>query len=148
EAEDRLHMAACLLVDSAARYHPDHRDAMAFEKALYTPLSGVSHTERVFLAAAIGWRYSRRFSVPKALANLLSSKQLRRARQVGHSMRLGAVLSGRSADILKRAALQKNGECLVLRLPRSEAAMVSESVERRLNQTADILGLTPKVTLE
>ncbi|MEM1152310.1 MAG: Ppx/GppA family phosphatase, partial [Pseudomonadota bacterium] len=116
EAEDRLHMAACLLVDSAARYHPDHRDAMAFEKALYTPLSGVSHTERVFLAAAIGWRYSRRFSVPKALANLLSSKQLRRARQVGHSMRLGAVLSGRSADILKRAALQKNGECLVLRL--------------------------------
>lgn len=148
EAEDRLHEAACLLVDLAGRYHPDHRDAMAFEKALYAPLSGVSHTERVFLAAAVGWRYSRQFSVPKPLAGLLSAKQMRRARQVGHVMRLGAVFSGRSADILSLANIEKRGDRLVLCLPRSEAAMVSETVERRLNQTADILGLSPAVSLK
>lgn len=148
EAENRLHHAACLLVDSAGRYHPDHRHAMAFEKALYAPLSGVSHTERVFLAAAVGWRYSRQFSVPKPLAELLSAKQTRRARQVGHVMRLGAVFSGRSADILRLAHIEKRGDRLVLCLPRSEAAMVSETVERRLNQTADILGLSPAVSLK
>ncbi|MEL6566908.1 MAG: Ppx/GppA family phosphatase [Pseudomonadota bacterium] len=147
EAENRLHRAACLLVDTAGRYHPDHRHDMAFEKTLYAPLSGVSHTERVFLAAAVGWRYSRRFSVPKPLASLLSAKHLRRARQVGHAMRLGTVLSGRSADILGNARLERRHQRLVLCLPRSDAAMVSETVERRLNQTADILDLSPAVSL-
>ncbi|MEL6955038.1 MAG: Ppx/GppA family phosphatase [Pseudomonadota bacterium] len=147
DLENRLHKAACYLVDSAGKYHPDHRDEMGFDKTLYAPLSGVSHPERVFLAAALGWRYSRRFDVPDTLSDLLTPKQLRRARQLGHAMRLGAVFSGRSADILKLATLERRDERLVLCLPRAHSAMVSETVERRLNQTADILGLSPGVSL-
>ncbi|MEM9738564.1 MAG: Ppx/GppA family phosphatase [Pseudomonadota bacterium] len=148
EVENRLHEAACLLVDSAGRYHPDHRHDMAFEKALYAPLSGVSHIERIFIAATLGWRYSRRFTVPKSLSQLLTSKQLRRARQVGHAMRLGTVFSGQSGNILSLAKLEKQGERLVLCLPRRDAAMVSETVERRLNQMADVLDLSAAVSLQ
>ena len=145
--EVRLHQAACYLSESAGKYHPDHRQDMAFEKVLYAPLSGVSHTQRVFLAASIGWRYSRRFSVPGPLEDFLSSRQVRRARQLGQAMRLGCVLSGRSASLLAMASLERRGDRLVLSLPRSRAAMVSESVERRLNQTADIFDLSPAISL-
>lgn len=146
-AENRLHRAACYLVESASKYHPDHRDHMGFDKTLYAPLSGVSHAERVFLAATVGWRYSRRFSVPEPFPALASSKQMQRARQLGQAMRLGAVFSGRSADILSSAKLERREHHLVLCLPRSKSAMVSETVERRLNQTAEALELSPAVSL-
>lgn len=145
--ESRLHRAACLLSDASGKYHPDHRHEMAFEQALYSPMSNIDHTGRAFLAASLAWRYSRSFSYPKTMSGLLSSKQQKRARQLGQVMRLGCVFSGRSADILKFAQLEVMGGRLVFRLDRDNAPLVSEIVERRLNHASDAMGLKPMVSL-
>lgn len=145
--ETRLHRAACLLADSAGRYHPDHRDEMGFQQALYAPLSGLDHRARLFIASAVGWRYARGFNVPKALLDLMPPAHAERARQLGHAMRLGAVFSGRSGAILPRASLQRDGNHLVFCLASQHRAMLSETVERRFNQTADCFCLKPIVSI-
>ncbi|MCI4643967.1 MAG: hypothetical protein MRY64_04210 [Hyphomonadaceae bacterium] len=145
--ESRLHHAACLLADVAGKYHPDHRHEMAFEQALYSPMSTFDHSDRAFLAASLAWRYKRSFSYPKSMSSLLSNKQQNRARQLGQVMRLGAVFSGRSADILDFAQLEVLGGRLVFRLDRDNAPLLSEIVERRLNHASDALGLKPMVSL-
>lgn len=147
DREARLHRAACLMADASGKYHPDHRHEMAFEQALYSPMSCIDHTDRAFLAASLAWRYTRSFSFPKSMSGLLTAKQQKRARQLGQLMRLGAVFSGRSADILKFAQLEVMGNRLVFRLDRGNAPLVSEIVERRLNNASDSMGLKPMVSL-
>lgn len=147
DQENRLHRAACLLADASGHFHPDHRAEMAFEQALYAPYAGIDHGERLFLAVACGERYTRKFSVPAQYKPLLSTEQFERARQLGQAMRLGAVFSGRSAEVLRRGQLERSGNRLTLRLPNEHSAMFSETVERRLGQAADALGLKPGVSL-
>lgn len=147
DEENRLHRAACLLADASGHFHPDHRAEMAFEQALYAPYAGISHAERLFLAVASGERYTRKFVVPVQYRTLLNAEQFERARQLGQAMRLGAVFSGRSADVLRRGQLERSGNRLMLRLAHEHGAMISETVERRLNQAADALGLKPGVSL-
>ncbi|MEN0078669.1 MAG: Ppx/GppA family phosphatase [Pseudomonadota bacterium] len=144
----RLRRAACLLADAAGTYHPDHRHDMAFRNTLFAPLSGVSHGERVFLAAALGWRYARRFAPTSAIGQLLSKDQLTRAKQLGYALRLGAVFSGRSAEILAKARLEPREDTLALCLPNAASELISETVERRLNQCAEALGRDAAVCLD
>ncbi|MEO0465096.1 MAG: Ppx/GppA family phosphatase [Pseudomonadota bacterium] len=145
--ESRLHRAACLLADSGGRYHPDHRAAMAAEQALYAGVPGLTHPERIFIASAVGARYARSFSLPRAKRDLLQAPQFKRARQLGQVMRLGAAFSGRSGPLLKGASLAPLGERLVLSFSHERAELISETVERRLYQTADLFDLKPQVSL-
>lgn len=143
----RLLRTACLLADSAARMHPDYRAEAAFELALHAPLAGLCHAERIFIARALAARYSRNYSISQKLLALASDKQVERAFLLGQAMRLGAVFSGRSAEILKQAQISRSNSRLVFELPRAQADLVSETVERRLAQTASGLGLKPQVEL-
>ena len=145
--EKRLHRAACLLADSGAQFHPDHRAAMAAEQALFAAVPGLNHPERVFVASAVGARYKRGFGLPRAIRGLLSDPQIKRARQLGQVMRLGAAFSARSGQLLTDSKLYRQGGRLVLSLNHMRAALVSETVERRLNQTADLFDLKPQVSL-
>ncbi|WP_291203138.1 Ppx/GppA family phosphatase [Hyphomonas sp.] len=140
-ADIRIEKAACMMADSAGRYHPDHRAEMAYDQALRAPYLGVSHPERAMIAYAIGCRYEKDFKRPPEHAGLTTDAQTDRARQVGLLMRLGAVFSGRSGPILKRAALRRVGDALELEVDRKDANMISETVERRLSQAASQLKL-------
>ncbi len=146
--DERLQRAACLLADGAGRFHPDHRAEMAYDQVLRGPYSGVTHAERAVLAHAIGCRYDRDFKRPAQFVALNSDLQADRARQLGSAMRLGAVFSGRSGPILTRAKLTRKNETLELRVRKADTAMISETVERRLAQTASLMKLKPKVSLE
>ncbi|KCZ94054.1 Ppx/GppA family phosphatase [Hyphomonas johnsonii MHS-2] len=147
-ADARIEKAACMMADSAGRFHPDHRALLAYEQALRAPYAGVSHAERAMIAFAVGCRYEKDFKRPTAYLSLTSDEQTDRARQIGSAMRLGAVFSGRSGPILKRAALVRSGENLELRVLKVDAPMVSDTVIRRLSQTANQLRLTPKVVAD
>ena len=70
-----------------------------------------------------------------------------RARQIGSAMRLGAVFSGRSGPILRRASLARTEDLLQLRVSKADEAMVSDTVVRRLSQTASQLRLKPDVKI-
>jgi exopolyphosphatase / guanosine-5'-triphosphate,3'-diphosphate pyrophosphatase len=147
-ADERVERAACLLADSAGRFHPDHRAQMAYDQVLRGPYSAITHAERGLLAHAIGCRYDRGFKRPIEFVSLNTDLQADRGRQLGSAMRLGAVFSGRSGPILQRAKLSRKGETLELRVRKADMAMISETVERRLEQTASLLRLKAKVALD
>ncbi|MEM7768050.1 MAG: Ppx/GppA family phosphatase [Pseudomonadota bacterium] len=143
----RLYRTACLLADAAGRYHPDHRADMAYDQALWAPYSGLDHAERTFLALTAGTRYRRRFSLPKAHKVLLDEAGRKRARQLGLVMRLGAIISGRSASILERASLGRDNGKLTLIVSGKDEDLLSETVIDRHAQAAKELGLEPEISV-
>ena len=144
-ADLRIEKAACMMADSAGRFHPDHRALMAYDQALRAPYSGVNHAERAMIAYAVGCRYQKDFKRPGEYVGLTSDPQAERAKQLGSAMRLGAVFSGRSGPILRRAQLSREDDKLCLSVARADKAMVSETVTRRLAQTANALRLQPEI---
>ncbi|MGA1342447.1 MAG: Ppx/GppA family phosphatase [Hyphomonas sp.] len=146
-ADIRIEKAACMMADSAGRYHPDHRAEMAYDQALRAPYLGVTHPERAMIAYAIGCRYEKDFRRPEGHVSLTTEIQADRARQVGLLMRLGAVFSGRSGPILRRASLRRVEDVLELEVSRRDANMISETVERRLAQAAGQMRLKPRTSL-
>ncbi|MFN7056597.1 Ppx/GppA family phosphatase [Hyphomonas sp.] len=146
-ADIRIEKAACMMADSAGRFHPDHRAEMAYDQALRAPYLGVTHAERAMIAHAIGARYEKDFRRPQEHLALTTEPQADRARQIGLLMRLGAVFSGRSGPILKRAELRREGETLLLQVSRKDAKLLSETVERRLSQAATQLRLKPAMNV-
>jgi len=146
-ADIRIEKAACMMADSAGRYHPDHRAEMAYDQALRAPYLGVTHPERAMIAYAIGCRYEKDFRRPSDHLSLTTEIQADRARQVGLLMRLGAVFSGRSGPILRRASLRRIEDVLELEVSRRDANMISETVERRLAQAAGQMRLKPRTSL-
>lgn len=136
----RLTNAACRLVDIGAMLHPDHRADLAFELVARAPLPGLLHRERAALALAIATRYTRNVQHPVS-DTLLDGETAARARALGAIMRLGANLSGRSASLLKKAELACDGSKLQLYVSRSHAALLSDTVRRRLQQAAAELGM-------
>lgn len=146
-ADIRIEMAACMMADSAGRFHPDHRAEMAYDQALRAPYLGVTHPERAMIAHAIGCRYEKDFKRPPEHVMLTTELQAERAKQIGLLMRLGAVFSGRSGPILQRASLRREGETLALEVHRKDANLISETVDRRLSQAANMLRLKSTIVV-
>lgn len=141
----RLSSAACRLVDIGALLHPDHRADLAFDLVARAPLPGLSHKDRAALALAVASRFK------KGVKNDVSEKLLDpltagKARALGALMRLAADFSGRSAALLKHARLTCDGDTLGLKVAPPYRALVSESVERRLEQAADELDMDYALT--
>jgi exopolyphosphatase/guanosine-5'-triphosphate,3'-diphosphate pyrophosphatase len=141
----RLSSAACRLVDIGALLHPDHRADLAFDLVARAPLPGLSHRDRAALALAVASRFKRgvRNDVSEKLLDIHTAGK---ARALGALMRLAADFSGRSADLLKHARLTCDGDTLSLKVAAPYRALVSEAVERRLEQAADELDMDYSLT--
>lgn len=146
-ADARIEQATCMMADSAGRFHPDHRAEMAYDQALRAPYASVSHPERAMIAHAIGRRYEKDFMRPASHVALTTEGQAERARQLGALMRLGAVFSGRSGPILKRATLRRTPDFLELAVAARDRALISDTVERRLAQASSQLRTKPRVVI-
>ena len=145
--QDRLSSAACRLVDIGALLHPDHRADLAFDLVARAPLPGLSHKDRAALALAVASRFKKGVK-NEVSETLLDADTAARARALGSLMRLAADFSGRSAGLLKHAKLTCDGDTLELRVVGPHRALISESVERRLQQAADELGMDYALTTE
>src|SRR5690606_22502462 len=55
--EGLLRQAAATLADIGSAMHPDHRAELAADQVLYSPIAGMDHVERAFLAVALFHRY-------------------------------------------------------------------------------------------
>ena len=141
----RLVAGACLFADSGARFHPDTRAELAYARALNGLYSNVTHAERAFIALSVGHRYARQFRPPSRGEALLDRRQTKLAKRLGAAMRLGAVYSGRSADILGNSELIREDSCITLAVPSERRALVSMTVERRLKTLAMSMDLATNV---
>jgi exopolyphosphatase/guanosine-5'-triphosphate,3'-diphosphate pyrophosphatase len=148
ERERVLLAAAARLTSLGAHLHPDHRAELAFDLVLRAPIAGQTHRERAFLAIAVFNRYTAAISNPEpaVINRLLSNDQLARARALGAALRLGCDLSGRSAGLLRGAALAQDGQELLLTVKGASSDMLlGEQTGKRASQLASVLGLTLKI---
>lgn len=138
-----VRLTACLLSDIGATLHPDDRARIAFELALRAPYPAASHVERVFIARALARRYTAKLDWVEAdaVSVLLDEERRRRADAIGAAMRLGADLSGRSAEILAHCQLALDSGAVVLTTTTAAAPLLAEHALKRLDQLGETLGL-------
>jgi len=142
----RLRLAACLLSDIAWAAHPDFRAERGIDMALHGNWVAIDAPGRVMLAQALFWNFGGGRDLPyPAIAALCSPEKLRRAANWGLAMRLGQRLSGGVAACLKRTTLSRGGDALRLQAGRRDAALLGETVERRLKTLAAELGLRSQI---
>ena len=135
--------AASRLAELGAQLHPDHRAELVFNQVLRSPIAGLDHPERAFLACAA---FSRHTSAgqppnPALVSRLLSPERHQRARALGAALRLGCDMSGRSPELLGRTRLDfKTG---VVQLQAEDAwasVLLGDPASKRGQALASILG--------
>jgi exopolyphosphatase/guanosine-5'-triphosphate,3'-diphosphate pyrophosphatase len=142
-AETRLRVAACALSDMAWRDAPELRAEETFRRVLQFPFIGVEHPDRVFLAAALHYRYDYKSDAPwlEPAIRMISESARRQARILGSALRLAYRFSGASHDVLDGAKLTINGDKLLLQIDAAARAPDSEVVAERLRWLAGAMGL-------
>ena len=143
---ERIAEAACMTADIGADMHPDHRADIVFEQLSSAPFAGLTHEERAAFALSVACRYRRGFR-HEACEALLDGETQAKARALGALMRTGAHFSGRSAPLLELAELSVYGGELRLELASENKNLVSNSVAKRLQQAAAIMGMEPQLYL-
>lgn len=140
--DKRLRIAACALSDVGWRDNQDLRAAEWFRQLVRFPFIGVTHAERVFIAAAIHARYAGApdEAVLSPAIALLSAEQRQRALVLGRAMLLGYRLSGGVPQILDGARLVRQGGTLLLQVKAHARVPDSEVVSSRLQLLADAIG--------
>ena len=142
-AETRLRVAVCALSDIAWRDPPDLRAEESFRRLLQFPFIGVTHAERVFVAAAIHARYAGRPDAPwlgPAMALLVPAER-RRAQILGRAILLAYRFSGGVPAVLASARLRIEPDSVRLEVAAAARAPDSEVVSDRLKLLANAIGV-------
>ena len=147
-AARRIRLAACLLADVAWPASPDFRADRATEMALHGNWIAITAAERIMLAQALSSSFGRDRLPDHRLASLCADDAIRRARQWGQAMRLGQRLSAGVGSILQRCRFETADGSVRLVLPRSEAALLTDPVAKRVERLAVALGRDIELALE
>jgi exopolyphosphatase / guanosine-5'-triphosphate,3'-diphosphate pyrophosphatase len=142
-AEKRLRVAVCALSDIAWRDAPDLRAEESFRRLLEFPFIGVTHPERVFIAAAVHARYVGRPDAPllRPAIKLLTPAERRRAQILGCAILLAYRFSGGVPAVLESARLRIEPDCVRLEVAAAARAPDSEVVSDRLKLLASAIGV-------
>ena len=147
-AEAALRHAACRVSDTGSHDHPDYRAEQAFLRVLRQPGVGLDHHARAFLALATALRYdAEEAAVLLPARALLGPAAQLRAERIGAALRLAYTLSGGTPALLARTALVPRGSRLVLRLEEGGGVFAGESVQRRVEALAAVMGMDAAVEL-
>ncbi len=142
----RLRRAAALLGDIAWHHHPDYRADLALRYALYMPVGGLDHSERVFLGAALAYRYGGSPTLENfGPLRLLDEAGRDAARATGLALRLAYTLTGGVPGLLKGSSLKLSETKLTLSLTSNHALLVGEAVQRRLDALGRALSRTTEL---
>lgn len=144
-AHRRLRVAACLLTDAGAYFHPDLRGVQAFDTALRAPFYGVTHPERAAIALSLFCRHegsNEAAPEPRILA-LLSEEERRGAVQVGLALRFATAFAPKAPRALRESSLAAEGDKLIFRTQPGLKALLDDVARRRLDALAAAFNLKP-----
>ncbi len=152
--ERRLRHAACLLSDVAWRAHPDYRGEQSLAGMAHAAMAGIDHPGRIFLALASFFRHAgpagkadEVAELSSKLLPLLSPRLLERAKIVGAAVRAAHMLSIGRPGIIDEMPLSYDKDRLVVRLPKSYAALDGERLQRRFATLAALVGKSAEIRL-
>jgi exopolyphosphatase/guanosine-5'-triphosphate,3'-diphosphate pyrophosphatase len=143
----RLRLAACLMSDFAWNAHPDFRAERAVDMALHGNWVGIDIHGRALLGQALSAAFASENGLPSKVLDLLDDAESARAIAWGRAIRLAQRISGGTESALLRTSLRLEGGEVVLSVPRNQAHLVGEMVEKRLTQLARLLGRNSRVDL-
>ncbi len=142
-AQRRLREAACWLSDIGSHEHPEYRAEQAYLRVIRQPGIGLDHHARAFLALTMALRYEAEpdsaFLAPAR--SLLDMHATRRAETLGVALRLAYTLSAGTPQLLAGTTLTIAPGRLILGLTEANGVFAGESVLRRLDRLAQMLGL-------
>jgi exopolyphosphatase/guanosine-5'-triphosphate,3'-diphosphate pyrophosphatase len=138
-----LRIAACWASDIGSHDHPDYRAEHSYFRVLRQPGVGLDHHARAYLALAVALRYEAAAdaSYIQAARVLLDVAAVRRAETLGAALRLAYTLSGGTPELLAGTEIERRGGRLMLRLVEGTGVFAGESVVRRVEALAAVLGL-------
>ena len=149
ESEQRLVRAACLVNDIEWRENPNSRAVIAFESMMRFTVSGVSHLERLFIAAALLFRHEggRRATEIPALG-LLPSETLAWAEALGNAMRVGEALSGAAQGVLPQCQLNADAVSRIeVVLPAGLADLQGETLDKEIRTLGQSMSRKPRIVI-
>ena len=145
-SRERIRRGAIALALAAARIEPNLRASHAVDWALGKRFIGIRPKDRIMLAAAM-LANSGKLNVPESWRTIASPDNLREAQGWGLTMRLSRRFCGNFPAALDLSALLLEGEMLILRVDPSCSALITDSVQRRLKQLADLLAMGSAVRI-
>lgn len=144
KALKKLRQAASILSSLGWYEHSEYRADISFRKVLESPLTGIDHSERVFLALSLYHRY--KSTIDKRLLGklktLVSSELIKQAQILGSTLRLGHRLAGGIINILDQVPLKVTEKHLILEIPKNKTFLLNITVEKRLLKLAKLLNKT------
>jgi len=133
ESERRLRFAFCLLSDIALHIHPEYRAEWAFQRILYSALTGLLHRERVTLALALYHRYQYKIKEEWPALKLLQPADRKWARMIGTTANLAYHLSGSIAGNLHNADLTLEKDRVALKLLGNMQDAMGDAIKKRID---------------
>jgi exopolyphosphatase/guanosine-5'-triphosphate,3'-diphosphate pyrophosphatase len=142
-SQRRLREAACWLSDIGSHEHPEYRAEQAFLRVLRQSGIGLDHHARAFLALTMALRYEAEADSPFLVParSLLDMHANRRAETLGAALRLAYTLSAGTPQLLAGTTLTMAPGRLILGLAEANGVFAGDSVLRRLDRLAQLLGL-------
>ena len=143
----RLRRAAALLGDIAWYHHPDYRADLAMRHVLYMPVGGLDHRERVFLGSGDRGACYGGIATFESLAplRLLDEETRDAARATGLALRLAYTLTGGVPGLLRGSSLRMTETKVTLNVPSTQALLLGEAVQRRLDALGRALNRTTEI---
>ncbi len=138
----RIRLAACLLADVSWRANPEFRAERGMEVALHSNWVGLNAQERAVLAQALHASFGGNAGLVPALQKLAEPTLLTRAVQWGLAIRLCQRLSGGAEGPLAGSSLTVRDGMIVLSLSERYAGLAGETVDRRLRQLGQAMGMS------
>jgi len=131
----RLIFAACKLHDISWIAHPDYKMEMCLELITRSNISGITHKDRMFLAAILLFRHKIKSEVIQELDlfNLVSKRKRGIAMVIGKSLRLASTFFGEK-DLFKEIKISVKNDEVVLTIPEHLKSLNGEIVERRKHE--------------
>lgn len=133
EREKRLRFAFCLLSDIALHIHPEYRAEWAFNRILFSALTGISHRERVTLALALYHRYQFKLKENWPSLTLLQPNDMAWAKLMGTAANLAYHLTGGIEGNLPHTSLVVKGDRVQLKLDSSVKNIMGDAIEKRIS---------------
>jgi len=133
EKERRLRLSFCLLSDIALHIHPEYRAQWAFERVLFSALTGLTHRERVKIALALYHRHQFKLREEWPALSLLKDGDRAWAKLVGSAANLAYHLTGSIPGNLHNTSFILEKDELSLQLNGTMQDLLGDAVKRRMD---------------
>ncbi len=146
-----IFLAACMLNELSWMEHRDYRAKLSFLSIITQRFGGgLSHKERVMLAAAIYVSYGQKIDdkMLRPYLSLLEKQEIQLAERFGLAVRIARRIGGGPIHVFKDTSLDYNKQQLTLKLSQSLRSFMGLHIEKLMQALGENLGCNANIIIE